>query len=193
MMLGEGLQVFFKQSAASKQQTCTQWPAQQAFRCGFRAKNEQPESKTEQKMARVKERGGVEISSRSITRVAKNENPVPRSFNRSACYVGYVPSRCLYFGEKREDQMILLRAVLMGKGRRAIYFIPSTTPFVPQSNTNLLSPQKQKKQRLDTILRKQDFISRLTVNGREDASVGEESVMTASVSLNAVSFFIIRL
>ena len=54
-------------------------------------------------MARVKERGGVEIGSRSISFVAENENLVPRSFNRNACYAGYEPSRRLYFCEKRED------------------------------------------------------------------------------------------
>ena len=54
-------------------------------------------------MARGKERGGVEIGSRSISCVAKNENSVPRSFNRNACYAGYVPSRCVNFCEKRED------------------------------------------------------------------------------------------
>ena len=130
MMLGEGLQVFLKQSATSEQQTCTQWPAQQAFPCGFGAKNEEPGSKTAQKMARVKERGGVEIGSRSISCVAKNENPVPRSFNRNACYAcaGYVPSRCLYFCEKREDQMILLRAVLIGKDEEQF---PSSLPCHP--------------------------------------------------------------
>ena len=33
-----------------------------AFPCGFGAKNEERESKTAQKMARVKERGGVNVA-----------------------------------------------------------------------------------------------------------------------------------
>ena len=61
------------------------------FPCSLGAKNEERESKTTQKMAQVKERGG---SSCFISRAAKTENPVPRSFftpkpNGNACYAGY--------------------------------------------------------------------------------------------------------
>ena len=59
--------------------------------CSLGAKNEERESKTTQKMAQVKERGG---GSCFISRAAKTENPVPRSFftpkpNGNACYAGY--------------------------------------------------------------------------------------------------------
>ena len=55
----------------------------------FRAVEEQ-RTRNESQMAQVKERGG----SRFISRAAKTENPVPRSFfapkpNGNACYAGY--------------------------------------------------------------------------------------------------------
>ena len=61
------------------------------FPCSLGAKNEERESKTTQKMAQVKERGG---GSCLISHAAKTENPVPRSFftpkpNGNACYAGY--------------------------------------------------------------------------------------------------------
>ena len=70
--------------------------------CGLGAKNEERESRTARKMARVKERGGGGeemlpplsfFGTRSIYREAKTKNPVPRSFfapkpNRNAGYAG---------------------------------------------------------------------------------------------------------
>ena len=67
-------------------------PAQQAFPCGLGARNEERESKTARKMAQVKEPLSF-FGSYLISRAAKTENPVPRSFfapklNGNACYAG---------------------------------------------------------------------------------------------------------
>ena len=63
-----------------------------AFPCGLGAKNEERESKTVRKMVQVKEPLSF-FGSCFISRAAKTENPVPRSFfvpkpNGNACYAG---------------------------------------------------------------------------------------------------------
>ena len=139
-------------------------------------------------MARVKERGGVEIGSRSISCVAKNENPVPRSFNRNACYAGYICTQSLFillWKERRLDDTVA--RVTHCKGRGAISFIPSMTPRVPQSNTNLLSPQKQINSDCDWI---RFCVSRILYQGLP--SVGEKTHLLARSQSGQLLFLSMR-
>ena len=100
--------------AVSKQKTC-----------------KEPESKTGQKMARVKERGGVEIGYRSISCVAKKRKSRSSVFQRKRS-LRRLCTQSLFILMWKERR--LNDTVARGthwKGRRAISFIPSMTPRVP--------------------------------------------------------------
>ena len=105
------------------------------FPCSLGAKNEERESKTTQKMAQVKERGG---GSCFIFRAAKTENPVSRSFftpkpNGNACYAGYHASGTRKVWHSLD---LTVRCVHSDPSPRMQYF------FINCCDKGLLPPQK---------------------------------------------------